>query len=112
MINFIKKWFQAPSVPQAFLRCFIVLPGCHTVPLEGIDGISLELVERAVWVKHQGLKYWVAAYSEDVNILSEDVVDFLARRARLDLFNLMFFKRIKKHKGFTVSADGTITENE
>lgn len=96
--------------PPAYLRCFILLPGKHDISLPEIEGVSLKLVVREVMVKHQGLKYWVAAYSVGVNLLSRDMTKLFGVRARADLLGLMFFKLPPKHDGFLIDSKGTIFE--
>ncbi len=96
--------------PPAYLRSFILMPGVHDIMLPDIDGISLKMVSREVMVSHQGLKYWVAAYTEDVDILNHDMQKILGIRARNDLLNLMFFKKPTQHKGYVVNSEGKIFE--
>lgn len=106
----IGKLFVA-SKPSAYLRCFILMPGSHDISLPEIEGVSLKLVVREVMVNHQGLKYWVAAYSADADLLSSDMEKILGARARADLFDLMFFKKPPKHDGFLIDSKGVVFED-
>ena len=110
MLNKIKEMIRGDA--PAYLRSFILMPGHHDIMLSDIEGISLKLVTRDVMVAHKGLKYWVAAYTPDVDILSTAVVDILSIRARTDLLDLMFFKKPPQHKGFVVKLDGRVFEGD
>ena len=98
--------------PPAYLRCFIMMPGENDIPLDGITGISLRMVPRETMVKHEGLKYWIAAYSSKADIMSEAMLKALSDRARADILSLMFFKKPPQFDGFYVNAESKIFEGK
>jgi hypothetical protein len=63
-------------------------------------------------VKHEGLKYWIAAYSPKADIMGEAMVKVLTDRARADILSLMFFKKPPQFEGFFVTAESKIYEGK
>lgn len=90
---FIKKEF-------GYVDCYIVLNGDHDVEIEGLLGVSLKRVPRSVYDRHKGLKYWISSQIPKMQRDSE-ALKKLSSSARIDIFNLVFKKRVKSVHGFT-----------
>lgn len=92
------KWLKKKKYAPAYVDCYIVFNGNHDVEIYGLKGISLRRVERDVYNKHRGLKYWVSSQTQGKNRDPENLRK-LSQKARVDIFDLVFGKRLKTIEG-------------
>lgn len=89
-----KKKKYAP----AYVDFYIVLNGNHDVEIYGLMGISLKKVERDVYTKHEGLGYWISSQTRGENRYPENLRK-MSQAARVDLFDLVYGKKLKTIEG-------------
>jgi hypothetical protein len=92
-------WLRRKSkVPSAYVDFYIVISGTHDVEIVGLEGISLKRISRHTYNKHKGLKYWVASRILS-RITAEELLRRLSMRAREDVFNCVFSKKLQRFDG-------------
>lgn len=97
----LKTWWAITihkSKTPAYVVYYIVMPGDHQIQINGFLGISLKEVSSNTYIKHQGLKYWAQSTRPGVKD-KEPVKKALSNRARADILNLIFDKKVADFEG-------------
>jgi len=93
MFNRLRKRVRSVGT---YVDFYIILSGDHVVPIMGLTGISLKKVDRVVWEKHKGLKYWIGSKSQ-FKLKHQSTLEQLSQKARRDVFNRVFYKRTEDY---------------
>lgn len=104
MLNYLQQvWerFVYKNKQPAYVVYFIVMPGVHGIPIRGLDGLGLKEVTGDTFIRHNGLKYW-AQSAKGVVRDNETMQKALSQRAREDIFNLIFNKKLQPFEGIYV----------
>ena len=96
--------------PPAHILLVIVLPGEHDIPIFGLTGVSLRIVDRKMYEKHQGLKYWAASGSKGKE-RGDMAKKELAGCAYEDIMNLIFQKKPRPFTGIRIDSKGKVTSS-
>ena len=93
--------FVHKSKQPAYVVYFIVMPGVHKISIRGLDGLGLKEVTGDTFIRHNGLKYW-AQSAKGIVRDNEAMQQVLSQRAREDIFNLIFNKKLQPFEGIYV----------
>lgn len=97
--------------PPAHIMLVIVLPGENDIPITGLIGVSLRIVDRKMYEKHQGLKYWAASGSKGKEC-GDMAKKELAGCAYEDIMNLIFKKKMRPFTGIRIDSKGEVHRDD
>ena len=101
----LEKLTANKKEPPAHVMLVVVMPGNNDIPISGLAGVSLRIVKRDMYAKHQGLKYWAASGCKGKEC-GEMAKQELAAIAYEDIMNLIFDKKLRPFTGVRIDSEG------
>lgn len=94
MFNWLRK------KRYAYVDFYIILNGFHDVEIYGISGIGLKKVDKKVFDKHRGLKYWLES-KKSSSLKDEKVLQNFSKHVRIEILDFVVSGlKIEHSKGF------------